>query len=211
MLLSFFCVFVISVRYSIGIFYVKIKQIVWGTDPLSEISQMENHIQLHLAWLYIFNKHTKKNPIGDLQCSKIDIAKLLLPRFLLQLLHRTGRVYSGSSWYGWIVITIASAGHDAKLVVFNKIAELRPATMLRHYLREPCTPMKMEDAGSWNPLFYRPLLNGKKKINQRKRIFFYAFQTKMYFTKLQNSIKNAPFHVAKNAMSVRNLNSVVQV
>ena len=88
MLLSFFCVFVIPVRYSIGIFYVKIKQIVWGTDPLSEFSQMENHIQLHLAWLYIFHKHTKKNPIGDLQCSKIDIAKLLLPRFLLQLLHR---------------------------------------------------------------------------------------------------------------------------
>ena len=84
----FFCLFVISVRYSIGIFYVKIKQIVCGTDPLSEISQMENHIQLHLAWLYIFHKHTKKNPIGDLQCSKIDIAKLLLPRCLLQLLHR---------------------------------------------------------------------------------------------------------------------------
>ena len=89
-MLLFFCVFVISVRYSIGIFYVKIKQIVCGTDPLSEISQIEKHIQLYLAWLYIFHKHTKKNPPGDLQCSKIDIAKLLPPlnpRYLLQLLH----------------------------------------------------------------------------------------------------------------------------
>ena len=123
----------------------------------------------------------------------------------------TGRVYSGSSWYGWIVITIASAGHDAKLVVFNKIAELRPATMFRHYLREPCTPMKMEDAGSWNPSFYRPLLNSKKKINQRKRIFFTRSKLKCILPNFKIPSKTPHFTQQKNAMSVRNLKSVVQV
>ena len=191
MLLSFFCVFVISVRYSIGIFYVKIKQIVWGTDPLSEISQMENHIQLHLAWLYIFHKHTKKNPIGDLQCSKIDIAKLLLPRFLLQLLHRKSILRLKLIWLNSHHDRFCRSRREA--CCFQQNSRIASGHQLRHYLREPCTPMKMEDAGSWNPSFYRPLLNGKKKINQRKRIFFYAFQTKMYFTNFKIPSKTPHF------------------
>ena len=173
MLLSFFCVFVTSVRYSIGIFYVKIKQIVWGTDPLSEISQMENHIQLHLAWLYIFHKHTKKNPIGDLKCSKIDIAKLLLPRFLLQLLHRKSILRLKLIWLNSHHDRFCTSRCEAKFVVFNKNSKITSCNHITFYLREPCTPMKIADAGSSNPSFYRPLLNGDKS-NQRKRTFFCA-------------------------------------
>ena len=84
--------------------------------------------------------------------------------------------YTASSWYGWGDITIASAGHDRKLVVFNKNIRIASrqswrATLLRHHPREPCTPMKMADAGSSKLSFYRPL-ERQKKSNFRKRIFF---------------------------------------
>ena len=82
--------------------------------------------------------------------------------------------YTASSWEGWRDITIVSAGHDGKLVVFNKNTKIASrqserATLLCHHPREPCTPIKMADAEVQTSI---GLFWTAKKSNYRKRIFF---------------------------------------
>ena len=66
-------------------------------------------------------------------------------------------------------MTIASAGHNWKLVVFNKntrIAsrQLGRATLLRQHPREPFTPLKMADPGSFNLSFSMASFERQKKV-----------------------------------------------
>ena len=66
-------------------------------------------------------------------------------------------------------MTIASAGHNWKLVVFNKntrIAsrQLGRATLLRQHPREPFTPLKMADPGSFNLSVSMASFERQKKV-----------------------------------------------
>ena len=87
---------------------------------------------------------------------------------------------------------------EAKFVVFNKNSKITSCNHITFYLREPCTPMKIADAGSSNPSFYRPLLNGDKS-NQRKRTFSVR---KITFWDLKEHLGNIFFNSGVIAIGV---------
>ena len=131
---------------------------------------MENHIQLHLAWLYIFHKHTKKNPIGHLQCSKIDIAKLLLRRFLLQLLHRKSILRLKLIWLNSHHDRFCRSRREA--CCFQQNSRIASG---HHVSSLPQRALHADENGRrWKlePVILQASFERQKKINQRKRIFF---------------------------------------
>ena len=118
------------------------------------------HIQLHLAWFSPFTNTPSKIRPATFNARRIN-------GFFFSFF--TGKVLR-------LKLIRLNSHHDRfcrsrSLLFSTKTAELRPATILCHHPREPCTPMKIADARSSNPSFFRPLLNGKKS-NQRKRAFF---------------------------------------